>query len=144
MTQLPTRGLVPGLPRLLSRPVFSFAAGAVFALAIAGAGALALRGRATQQHTGQQGVTATAKNLLPGDASPHAGVVASVGISADAARREAELGRALKRAEEERAHLQRELAEAQVEAEQVEENDAAATRRVNELEKPRHRPNSQN
>src|SRR5260370_41012871 len=40
MTQLPTRGLVPGLPRLFSRPVFSFAAGAVFALAIAGAGAL--------------------------------------------------------------------------------------------------------
>jgi len=121
------------LPRLFSRPVFSFAAGAVFALAIAGAGGLALRGRATQQHIGQPGVAAT-KNALPGDASPYRGVLASAGLSADVARREAELERALKRAQEERAHLQRELAEAQARAEQVEDHDAAATRRVTELQ----------
>ncbi len=133
LTQLPTRGLLPRLPRLFSRPVFSFAAGAVFALAIAGAGGLALRGRATQQHIGQPGVAAT-KNALPGDASPYRGVLASAGLSADVARREAELERALKRAQEERAHLQRELAEAQARAEQVEDHDAAATRRVTELQ----------
>jgi len=133
LTQLPTRGLFPRLPRLFSRPVFSFAAGAVFALAIAGAGGLALRGRATQQHIGQPGVAAT-KNALPGDASPYRGVLASAGLSADVARREAELERALKRAQEERAHLQRELAEAQARAEQVEDHDAAATRRVTELQ----------
>ena len=134
LTQLPTRGLLPRLPRLFSRPVFSFAAGAVFALAMAGAGDLALRGRLTQQRTGQSDVNSTAKNALPGDASPHTGVVAPAGLSADVARREAELERALKRAREERLQLQRELAEAQAKAEQVEENDAAATRRVSELE----------
>ena len=133
LTQLPTRGLLPRLPRLFSRPVFSFAAGAVFALAMAGAGDLALRGRLTQQRTGQSDVNSTAKNALPGDASPHTGVVAPAGLSADVARREAELERALKRAREERVQLQRELAEAQAKAEQVEENDAAATRRVSEL-----------
>ncbi len=133
-TQLPTRGLVLHLPRLFSRPVFSFAAGAVFALAMASAGGLALRWRASQQHIGQPGVSATAKNALPGDVSPGAGVVAPTGLSGDVARRGAELERALKRAQEERAHLQRELAEAQTKAEQVEENDAAAMRRVSELE----------
>ncbi len=133
LTQRPTRGLVLRLHGLFSRPVFSFAAGAVFALAIAGAGGLALRGRATQQHIDQPGVAAT-KNALPGDASSYRGVVASAGLSADAARREAELEGALKRAQEERAHLQRELAEAQAKAGQVEENDAAATRRVSELQ----------
>jgi chemotaxis protein histidine kinase CheA len=55
-------------------------------------------------------------------------------LSADLARREAELERALKRAREERVQLQRELAEAQAKAEQIEENDVDATRRVSELE----------
>ncbi len=134
LTQLPTGGLLPRLPRLFSRPVFSFAAGVVFALAAVGAGVLALRGRATQPHLGQPSVAAAAENSLLGDASPNTGVVAPAGLSADVARREAELERALKRAQEERAHLQRELAKAQAKAEQVEDNDAAATRRASELQ----------
>jgi len=55
-------------------------------------------------------------------------------LVADVARREAELERALKRAQEERARLQRELAEVQAKADQVEENDAADSRRVSELQ----------